>query len=663
MIIQKIRMINFGPFYGEHEIAFPGDGMGVHIIRGNNGQGKTSILRAILWTLYGKVTDRKGIDIRPTSLLNRTAFKEDLYQFGVTIYFSHEDEDWIITRKMEAHTHSDAKYRDGKKIELVKNGETVPNPEHEINRMIPCDVSRFFFFDGEMLRDYEELLDQNSSSRSKLQESIEQVLGIPYLKTARNDLYEVQKKFENDYGRNIRRLGGKAYESYVDDYNAIRLEIDDRNGEIKKIEDDIAQLDTQISEKKRNLVDLKSVHEDATKRLLIDGKIKELESKRDVVNSDIRKFASQYYKTVLKNIALNIMLNLKKKHEESMGKYERKQRLISHVEDLERAIKDQKCKLCGTILNESALRQFESELKDTRITIESLTEIPQPNLEYRDHIDRLTIMMEQTTERDIFDKKEAEKNRIEYQIASEKSQLKDVEERLKGIDEEEPRRLEIEIQNMREEKGRLVGLKQSEDKKLLDDMEVKRELEQRLASIDQKELKILHNRIEVAKAIAEVIENAISTYRNDRRSDVGSKASEFFKELRTKESFSKLEINEQFGLNIITSDGTVLDRPEWRSSGEEQIVALALIAALNKCAHVKAPVFMDTPFGRLDTKHGKRVLTFLPRLADQVVLLVTDRELRKGDEKFLEGKIKSDNTVIHQGEKEGSDIMRTGVAG
>jgi len=112
-------------------------------------------------------------------------------------------------------------------------------------------------------------------------------------------------------------------------------------------------------------------------------------------------------------------------------------------------------------------------------------------------------------------------------------------------------------------------------------------------------------------------------------------------------------------LSIITEKGKSLDRGEWRSSGEEQLVALALIGALNKCAQIKAPVFMDTPFGRFDTKHGEKVLKFLPKLADQVVLLVTDREFRKGDEAVLEENIRDDFTIKYLGENEGSVIKKT----
>jgi DNA sulfur modification protein DndD len=68
---------------------------------------------------------------------------------------------------------------------------------------------------------------------------------------------------------------------------------------------------------------------------------------------------------------------------------------------------------------------------------------------------------------------------------------------------------------------------------------------------------------------------------------------------------------------------------------------------------------MDTPFGRLDITHGKKVLEFLPNLSEQIILLVTDREFRKEDENILENYINSDHTLVFRGEEKGSYILKT----
>jgi len=660
LLIERIRLLNFGPFYGEHDLVFPGDGSGVHLIRGDNGQGKTSIQRAVLWNLYGKVLDRKGQVIRPTSLLNRSAASEDLYQFGVVVYLSHEGEEWVISRKTVARSHSDRMYDTGMKVDVVKDGEPQPNPEHTIQRIIPHDVSRFFFFDGEMLRDYEELLDQTSRAMGLLRDSIEHVLGIPLLRIARDDLYEVQRRNENEHAKLTRRLGGKEYEKLVDDFQVISQEIDTRNKQVKEIEKQISQLETETADKKRHLTDMSTVRELARERIRLEEEVAQLAAARDREMDLSKGFAAQLYKTILVRSSEDIIARLQAKHEAAMERYNAKQRLLGQAEQIQSAMQSQQCKVCRTVLNKEKLEALKGDLRDIKLKIRELTEVPEPNLEYEDHVNRLKHLSSQMITGKTVKEVDERIMGIDHRISALKSTLRGLREKLAGGDEDEPRKLELEIEAATRESGRLQGLKTAEEHRNLEDLEAKAELDQQIRSIDREELSILAKRVDLVKSVQEVFDQSVSVYRDERREYVGSVASDVFRELRTKPSFSELSINQQFGLNIVTESGGILDRAEWRSSGEEQVVALALIGALNRCAHIKAPLFMDTPFGRLDTKHGKRVLTFLPKLAEQVVLLVTDREFRKEDEQYLSGYIKSDHTVIHRGEREGSRIVTTG---
>jgi len=659
MLIEKINILNFGPFYGSHEIEFQNNGLGVHIIRGNNGQGKTSLQRAILWALYGKVLDRKGQEIPPTSLLNHTAFKEDKYQFGVRIFFEHEGENWSIVREMKARSHQDKNYMKGMTINVVKEGKVRPDPENEIQRILPYDVSRFHFFDGEMLRDYEELLDKDSPSMALLRDSIERVLGVPCFKTARDDLEAVQTKFERERSRLMRRLGGKELQELADDLQSVMEGIDRTQRSIGELEKQKSELDNEILEKKRKLSDMKEVQELGKRQLEIDRDIKILEANRERKLAEIQTLVKDLYKTVLIPVANNVISQLEHKSKAALKKYNKKQRAIDRKGMIENDMKNHKCSYCGTVLNETKLRELEKELQEVLVQIDHLTEVPEPNLTFENYKDRLAMMVPQATNRDDFRGIEGEKNEIDHKLAGLTAELKQIEEKLEISDFEEASRLEIEIREGINESGRLDGIISSKKEELLDYDSIKAELDRKMASIPQSELNKLSGQIEFVKSVKEVFQDAVSIYRDERRSDVEQNATEIFTKIRSKEEFDRLSINDQFGLSIVTSRGTLLNRSEWRSAGEEQIVALSLIGALNKCAQIKAPVFMDTPFGRLDSIHHERVLGYTPYLADQVVLLVMDREFREGDEQFLEGKIKSDFTLLYKNEEEGSSIITT----
>ena len=105
---------------------------------------------------------------------------------------------------------------------------------------------------------------------------------------------------------------------------------------------------------------------------------------------------------------------------------------------------------------------------------------------------------------------------------------------------------------------------------------------------------------------------------------VEADATTLFLRLTTEGDYARLSINENYGLTIVHIDGSAIPV---RSAGAEHIVALSLMGALQQNAPLRGPIIMDSPFGRLDEGHTTRVVRTLPSMADQVLLLVYEREL------------------------------------
>ena len=126
--------------------------------------------------------------------------------------------------------------------------------------------------------------------------------------------------------------------------------------------------------------------------------------------------------------------------------------------------------------------------------------------------------------------------------------------------------------------------------------------------------------------LEKVFFQSIERLRDKLRERVEVLANDAFKQMTTQKSYRGLEINDNYGLQIIDASG----RPVTvRSAGAEQIVALSLIDGLNRTGRAAGPVIMDTPFGRLDPKHRNNVLSYLPSVTSQFVLLVHSGEVRK----------------------------------
>jgi DNA sulfur modification protein DndD len=132
-----------------------------------------------------------------------------------------------------------------------------------------------------------------------------------------------------------------------------------------------------------------------------------------------------------------------------------------------------------------------------------------------------------------------------------------------------------------------------------------------------------------------VFSSAVDRYKADLRTRVEESATDVFLKMTTeKVDYKRLRINDQYGLAIIHTDGR---EEEGRSSGAEQVVALALMGALQANAPLRGPIVMDTPFGRLDRRHTANILETLPTMADQVVLFVQEDEVDRGRVRELLG--------------------------
>ena len=94
----------------------------------------------------------------------------------------------------------------------------------------------------------------------------------------------------------------------------------------------------------------------------------------------------------------------------------------------------------------------------------------------------------------------------------------------------------------------------------------------------------------------------------------------------------KLHMTDDYVISLVNSDGTALPK----SSGENQLLGLAFTAALIEFAKVRrnaqdyrllpgtvAPLVLDSPFGQLDEAYRATTAEFIPKMARQVILLVS----------------------------------------
>lgn len=132
--------------------------------------------------------------------------------------------------------------------------------------------------------------------------------------------------------------------------------------------------------------------------------------------------------------------------------------------------------------------------------------------------------------------------------------------------------------------------------------------------------------IEKSERIRRVIDAVIPALFPLKVKELATAMTAVYRQLAHKDQISKIEIKDDGSTIILGKSGKEITFD--RSAGENQIFATALIAGLAKVSGVKAPMVVDTPLGRLDSRHRENILKFWtedkPR---QVILLSQDKEI------------------------------------
>ena len=198
MIFKKLELKNWIAFQ-EADINFSTKkNKNITLIRGNNKGGKTAILRAIRWALYGNTGD---IDIykKPLQILNRESYNNGSFDLQVSLEIRNGNSDIKIIRSLKPKKGIANKPKNNdfsESFSVLVDGSAVRDEEQYIKELLDEEVADFFMFDGENLKEYQKL--SNNPSQSKmLQSKIEKIIRRPYLKSARDDLEVIHSKLRS----------------------------------------------------------------------------------------------------------------------------------------------------------------------------------------------------------------------------------------------------------------------------------------------------------------------------------------------------------------------------------------------------------------------------------------------------------------------------------
>lgn len=183
----KLTIENYKSFQFATEITFPmaADGRSIFLIGGMNGAGKTSIMEAINYCLYGTKTDEiyRNINRREKAKGNANVVFELVMEMD-------DGAELIVKRSWSAGAVAEPKPRDlNERLVVVRDGKRVSVQNQEIwqdfiHAAIPPGITQFFFFNGEKIQE----IAADDHSEVRLKSSLEAVLGIQNINRLASDL-------------------------------------------------------------------------------------------------------------------------------------------------------------------------------------------------------------------------------------------------------------------------------------------------------------------------------------------------------------------------------------------------------------------------------------------------------------------------------------------
>jgi len=628
MKLISIKLCNFRQFYGKTlEIVLSSGECNTTIIHGNNGAGKTTLLNAFTWVLYEKFS---AAFASADKLVNKRAITEaapgEPVECWVEVAFEHDSKRYQVKRLCRAYKNGTGIEHGKSELYLQIAGDDgrwlLPQqqPDDIIGRILPASLHQYFFFDGERI---EQIV--RDDKKTEIAEATKELLGLKVLNRSIEHLKNAKKTLEDE----LAKIGDTETKSLLRE-----------KGKIEQQSDELSNRQYEIDQELEYQNDLKR---EIGNRLLKLGGAEELQHLRDGLEAQVASIREQLKqaKDTLKRVISargyivllseatakfrGIVDDLRSRGELPTGI---KQQFVKELLERERCI-------CGTELADGS-RAYElvqawmdragtADIEETAIRMEvQIDGIDKQAPELWQDID---------LQQDNINQGRTELSRIE-------TQLDDIKKKLRNYPDEDISKLQKRLDEI-EEKVRELTLEKGANKQQIDS--IKTEVEAKVKQIAKYKMKEDKQFLAQRRIVA--VQNAI-----ERLIEVRTRLDQQFRlqlEKRIQEIFSQISftpyvpnLNEKYEL-------TLFENTAWQaaavaaSTGENQILSLSFIGgiidrvrewsqknALMGPDSSTLPVVMDSPFGSLDETYRRQIAKTIPRLANQLVVLVTKTQWR-----------------------------------
>lgn len=601
----------------------------IHLVIATNGTGKTNLLNAINWCLYGDEPHASGAAVEGEEKADKLPLaniqslsecrnnKDTVCMVSVVIEATDAGSKYTFTRT--ANISVETELQAGKdKFEIgitAADGITKFCDGDAANEIIsekmPRKIREYFFFDGEQLLNYFGITGTNVSH---LRDSIYEIAQVNIIdKSVIENLESFIKKFQ----KKIKELSPNT-NSIADEIDTIQKNIDSKEKEINTLTEQIAMAEEEIDKCNQLIKNTDTVVEDNKRFEGNKAEIKDKEAELITIKKDLAKFIRQYLvKIMLRDV------NSRTNEYIEMRQNDNDVSPVADIDILKKSIQTHKCAVCGGNLAQETEHHFQELIQkyDSNISLQRLVEIKNDvrrGLDVSEYESAKKALFDRLNKANEKIRKLQEENEVLFKRISTVTGIEEIEAATHQREDNEKLR-----DSNREKIGKYKEQLESMRKKL---QEKNKEYSDALAANQAcKEIREKYEFVQRAKDLLVNIKNGIVT---DITTQLESKTMELFDALIWKKgTYGRVELDANFRLKLYHKI-TMTSCLNSCSAAEKELLALAFTLAVHEVSGYDNLLFIDTPVGRVSDENRENFAQVLLDISKkkQIILAFTPSE-------------------------------------
>lgn len=654
-------MTNFRQYIGTQKIEFSQDKeQNVTVLIGKNTSGKTTLIRAFEWCLYRKnrfedqillnsevaerLTQNQSTDVKVSLVIwhNQSVKGEDTdvrYKItrSATYLCTGKNDDGsnkiILSGPLRGNV--ECLNEEGQTISEIDSGSV----NDSIKRILPEDLSSYFFLTGERIAEI--------TTSKDLKESVRGLMGLDVLDNGRKHL----KSIINTYNSSLKDSGNSDIETAQNALETKQKQLESKEREIEEVQDSIAFYENEKAECAAKLKENETVIEDQKKREQLEKIIKGLKDsavsdKQDIVNV----FSGNAYSFFLKPLVGKV--------EEMMDRYAADTECVPDMTQtsIDYIINHRKRCICGTMVEKGSAAYQNLMAERKKMPPEAIGSIAS---RYKSHTsayssagDNFFNILESTYKVYRRDKRDLglrilEKENIDKNLGKDNIDINALNNNYRQASKmlEEQKRKSLTLGSQRGAILKEIDQLQKALNEYLKNDSKNERLRRYMAYT-----RLLHEWINQAytrkeHVIRTMLEEKVNS--NFRRMYHGNRAIVIDSRYHVK--YLDIKLDESDGLRAVKNFAFVsglVDLAKEALQGDEDDVEFGTQTF---------PLVMDAPFSNIDEVHIANICSILPSTAEQVIIAVMQKDWEQAEDK-LEGKIGKMYNIMKDTDSFGKEI-------